>query len=203
MELASNKPELRLDLGCGQNPREGFEGVDLYAPEVKHRVDLMKFPWPFATNSVEEIHCSHFVEHLPAREVQASDIATNALGDVTLESYLNKDFLFAFFDECYRILKPGGKITIIVPSAMSVRGFQDPTHRRFIMRETFLYLSKEWRTINKLDHYNVVSDYGINVSHTFSSEISLRHPEFQAHAFQHFWNTTFDFHALLFSKKEK
>ena len=29
-------PVLRLDLGCGQNPKEGFEGVDLYGDKAKH-----------------------------------------------------------------------------------------------------------------------------------------------------------------------
>ena len=66
MELEQTRPLVRLDLGAGQSPREGFAGVDLYAPDPQYRVDLFSFPWPWADGEVDELHCSHFVEHLPA-----------------------------------------------------------------------------------------------------------------------------------------
>ncbi len=54
---------LKLDLGCGPNPREGFHGVDsIKFDKVGTVADLTK-PWPFENDSVDEVHCSHFVEH--------------------------------------------------------------------------------------------------------------------------------------------
>lgn len=205
--LAGSDQELKLDLGAGQSPREGFSGVDLYAPNPTFRVDLFKFPFPWENESVSELHCSHFLEHLPARSVEVRDLT---LADIARKDqsflpayqedkkrFLDKDFLFAFMDECYRILKPGGVMTVIVPSGQSVRGFQDPTHRRFFFQETFLYFSKDWRDLNKLDHYNVGCNFALNVQHTCLEEITRRHPEYQQHAFRHLWNTQIDIHALL------
>ncbi|MBF0556598.1 MAG: hypothetical protein HQK96_18930, partial [Nitrospirae bacterium] len=115
---------------------------------------------------------------------------------------VEKDTLFAFFDECYRILKPDGIITIITPCARSNRGFQDPTHRRFIVSETFLYMSEEWRKINKLDHYNVSCNFGISVNHSMPTEIGLLHPEAQTRRFNENWNTIYDWMATLKSLKK-
>lgn len=177
---------LRLDLGCGQNPREGFDGVDV-AGTPKHLWDLTRYPWPFDDGSVEELHSSHFVEHLPA------DVVKGGPRD-------GQDHLFAFFDECYRVLVPGGKMTVVVPNARSNRAFQDPTHRRFIVAETFLYLAKEFREANKLDHYRVTCDFAVNVTPAIPVELSVMHPEVQARRINAEWNAVWDWHAMLVKK---
>lgn len=143
---------MKLDLACGLQKREGFTGVDLYAPECL-MIDLFKFPYQWSDNSIEEIHCSHFVEHLPARDVVREDCTSYHF------RFIGKDFFFAFFDECHRILVPGGTMTVIVPALQSVRAFQDPTHRRFIPGEAFAYLSKKWRQASQLSHYKVDCDF--------------------------------------------
>ena len=180
MELETTRPLVRLDLGCGQNPREGFDGVDLLAPNPAYRVDLFSFPFPWADGEVDELHASHFVEHLPA--------TTTPDG---------RDYLLAFFDECWRILKPGGVMTVIVPNARSNRAFQDPTHRRFIVAETFLYLSADWRRSQGLDHYRTSCNFSANVVPIIPTELSLLHPEAQARRFHESWNTVLDWQATL------
>jgi hypothetical protein len=196
-ELYEAPSELRLDLGAGQSPREGFESVDLHAPDAKHRVDLFKFPFPWEDNSVSELHASHFIEHLPAREVELRDVVADA------NQFIGQDFLFAFFDECWRILKPGGLLTVIVPAATSTRAFQDPTHRRFIPAEAFLYLNREWRKVNQLDHYRVRchfegADPNVNaIQPAILPELSVRHDEVQATAVRHWWNAVLDWRAIL------
>jgi len=194
LQLAPPPACLKLDLGAGQNPREGFEGVDLW-PKSTHVVDLMKFPWPWGNNSVEELHCSHFVEHIPAREVTYADM--HHIVPTDGEAFLGQDMLLAFFDECWRILKPDGWMTCITPALQSVRAFQDPTHRRFIPAETYLYLSAEWRQANKLDHYRVECNFGVDINPTIPQELSLLHQEAQARRVREGWNCTYDFHAKL------
>jgi hypothetical protein len=198
---------LKLDLGCGLVPKDGFEGVDLRGDKAKHKVDLFKFPWPFADGSVEEIHCSHLVEHIPAREIEDHDLvipqsnpsALPLLGGVSgvREKFLGQDMLFAFFDECYRILQPDGWMTVIVPSGRSSRAFMDPTHRRFLMQETFLYLSAEWRHLNSLQHYRVACNFGIDVGHSMPEQEGMRSQDAQATRVMHYWNTTVDWIAKL------
>jgi len=187
----------KLDLACGQNKREGFEGVDLWKG-ADLVVDLTKYPWPFEDNSVAEIHCSHYIEHIAAQTLRAENIQFDK---DRIYTYVGKDALFAFFDECHRILVPDGWMTVITPCARSNRAFQDPTHRRFIVAETFLYLSADWRKINKLDHYNVSCDFGVNVDSTIPQEMTLLHPAAQQRRFNHEWNTVADWVAKLQAKK--
>lgn len=194
---ASRGAEVRLDLGCGQTPKPGFEGVDLYSEEAKHRFDLLTFPWPFADSSVDEIYCAHFIEHIP------------------MEVRNGKDLLLAFFDEVYRVLKPRGKAEFIWPNLKSVRAFQDPTHRRFIPTEVLYYLHRPWREANKLTHglYDVAADFDFSINPGLTPEVRerleldalhLRAPEVQVrtnHRMQEGWDLISDWQAILVSRK--
>ena len=184
---------IRLDLGCGLNPKEGFDGVDIRGGRAKHVVNLFAFPWPFASDSIDEIHSSHFLEHIPAREVEARDMSDPAAAD----RFAGQDMLFAFMDECYRIMKKDAWMTAIVPSGRSSRAFWDPTHRRFFMQETFLYFSAEWRKINGLDHYRASCNFGVDVGQIIPTDETLRSAEAQQMRFAHYWNTTYDWVAKL------
>ena len=148
---------VKLDLGCGQHPKEGFEGVDVcQALPIPWHVNLLKFPWPWPTSTVEEIWCSHFIEHLPARDVELHDLLQVPDCDLHM---IGQDMFFAFFDECFRILKPNGKITLVWPGLQTTRAFKDPTHRRFIPLETMDYLGATWRRDNGLSHYQVKCNF--------------------------------------------
>src|SRR6185295_223721 len=173
----------RLDLACGQNVREGFEGVDIW-PGAQHVVDLQRYPWPFEDESVLELNTSHYIEHIPMEMVMSGRACgkcgglgalLGALHQIPIPSDVQgaipcpdcrgsgglakKDALFAFFDECWRILAPDGWLFVTVPAHRNDRAFQDPTHRRFITAQTFLYMNEDWRRTNRLDHYNAVCNF--------------------------------------------
>ncbi len=172
---------VKLDLGGGQSPKEGFTNVDIYdGADVVH--DLFTFPYPFEDGSVDEIYCSHFIEHIPMEYVTINGKP--------------KDMLFAFWDECYRILKPAGKMHLVFPNCTSIRAFQDPTHRRFIPETTAYYLNKGWRQINKLDHYNAECDFDVNVGHADSGTLTGRNEDYKRFAKLHHWNVVDDLHFI-------
>jgi hypothetical protein len=173
---------LKRELG-----RHGFEGVDIW-PGAQHVVDLLKFPWPFEDNSVSEILCSHFMEHVPM--VNVDDFGNPV-------THGGQDLWFRVMDECYRILIPGGFMKVIVPSARSNRAYQDPTHRRFFVEPTFMYLWAEWRRDQKLDHYNVKCDFGAQVMTTVDTLLNAKMPEVAQREMHSYWNSTVDFHATL------
>lgn len=195
--VAPSSTLLKLDLGCGNTPREGFEGVDVAGDKAKHRVDLFKFPWPFEDNSVEEINLSHFMEHIPAREVEERDIVDNFKSEL----FLGQDMMFAFFDEMWRILRHEGWVHVVVPCARNNRAFQDPTHRRFIVEDTFAYFWKDWRTAN-VPQYNVRCNFVSDVTQTIPSEIGARAPEVQGEMIRQRWNVAIDIVAKMKAIKQ-
>lgn len=194
LELAPAVTPLKLDLGCGKNTREGYEGVDLWEPTAKHKLDLCKFPWPWADSSVDALHTSHFLEHVAARNVEAAD--------TTDPRYLGRDMLNCIMDEAWRILRPGGEFKIIVPNARSNRAFQDPTHRRFWVAETFYYFNADWRKMQGLDHYEAQCNFDVQaIDHSSPEEMGLYHPEAQTRMFTQSWNVIWDWIATLRCRK--
>lgn len=182
----SKKP-LKLSIAGGQNIPEGFVGMDIYpGKNVKYVGDILDFGdkmngkpsvWDqIKDNSVDEIECSHFIEHIPHG---------NGYNDP----------FWQFFDQVYRVLKPAtfsednpnvpvsGFATFTAPYYSSMRAWQDPTHQRAITDVTFYYLSKEWRESQKLDHYPVKCDFKFAGSYNINGRLQNRNQEFQHNAF--------------------
>lgn len=187
----ADKP-LKLSLACGGNKPEGFKGVDIVkTKDADYVVDLLKFPWKeFADNSVDEIECMNFVEHIPHGDSR-------------------HDPFFQFFDEIYRILKPAefdpanpniplkGFASITCPYYTSMRAWQDPTHQRAISEASFLYLNKGWREANRLDHYPISCDFDFTYGYVILPEWQNRSQESQAFAIQHYSNVVSDIQVML------
>src|SRR3990167_9114992 len=92
LKILQEKLVIKLDLAAGQSPREGFEGVDyVETPQTKHHVNLLQFPWPWDSNSIDELHCSHFIEHIPMAYTIKEDGVTTSI----LPTSTGKDLLFA------------------------------------------------------------------------------------------------------------
>lgn len=126
---------VKLDIGCGMN-KKGPEwiGVDsiLFPGTVDVQLNVVEKDssgnykkWPWEDNSVDEVHTSHFLEHL------------------------KKEERVYFFNELYRVMKPGAKGTIITPHWSSNRAYGDPTHEWPAVSEmAYFYLSRDWRLGN-------------------------------------------------------
>ena len=182
------KSLLKLDLGCGPHPKEGFDGVDQYGfgGKVKHVLDLRKTPWPWKTSSVEEINCSHFLEHLIASE------------------------RCSFLNECYRILIPNGKMTLITPHWASNRAYGDPTHQWPPVSEMFFYyLSKKWRDENaphtdaSIWKQGFSCDFEAGWGYSFATSLASRNQEYRQFALENYKEAALDTMATLTAKKEE
>lgn len=202
VQIAPKSLGLKLDLGSGNTPRHGFEGVDLFAPNAKWKQNLLEFPWPWGDEQVSEINCSHFIEHVPMVYITSND-EVDHITQIPVDEK-SQDLLLRFFDECYRVLQPGGKLHLQWPSNRSDRAFQDPTHRRFIPPMFVGYLNREWREATGLGHYlckcnftdgskkmAVVNPIGVNPDFQYySAEASGRR-------IAESWNTFLDWQAVL------
>ena len=103
--------EKRLNLGCGQEYRQGETNVDFFATRVDVRHDLNLMPYPFNDSTFDAIRCMNIIEHL--------------------------DDPIAVMHELHRIGKPGALITIRVPHFRSASLYEDITHRRGYAWRTF------------------------------------------------------------------
>lgn len=106
-------PEPKLQLGCGNNPIEGWFNTGISQEELRFGtyLDAGK-PFPFLDSSFNYVFSEHLFEHL------------------TYQQGLN------MLKESWRILKPGGVIRIATPDLRFLLGlYQDPEkpiHRDYI-----------------------------------------------------------------------
>jgi len=164
-------PLIKLDLGCGPNPTEGFTGVDLIAFNDKvQAVDLRQGQWPWADNSVSEARASHFLEHL-----------TNL--DGRWERVI-------FFNELFRVMVPGGQCTLIIPHWNSNRYYGDPTHKEPFSEMGFYYLDPNWRATNA-PHSDIKHNpngynchWGCTWGYSMHQALQVRNVEYQQYAMQ-------------------
>lgn len=187
--IAESDGELKIDLACGQRPREGFHGVDIVGGEGITKLNVLEYPWPWADSSVSILHCSHFIEHVPAIEVGPDGSA--------VPYGTGQDALFRFFDEAWRVLKPDGLMEIIWPSSRSDRAFWDPTHRRFLPQQFTMYLNQAWRVGQSLDHYNVHCNFIDSSNFTIDPAMQTLSDDARTRHFNNYWNTIIDFYSKL------
>lgn len=151
--------ELKLDLGCGINKKEGFYGVDSMKFAGVDKVADLRKKWPWKDNSVDEVHASHFIEHLT--------------GDERVH----------FANELYRVLKVGGKATLITPHWNSCRAYGDMTHQWPPVSEFwFYYLAKDWRKINAPHNDKYTCNFSSTWGYSLRQDLLSRNQEYQMNA---------------------
>lgn len=104
---------MKIDIGCGNHKKEGFIGLDIdknsQADIIGSALDL-----PLKDNSVDQIYCSHLVEHFTPQQANI------------------------FFTEIYRVLKEGSQASFKVDHDWSKKKLlkKDPDHKyRYSVKE--------------------------------------------------------------------
>lgn len=177
--VVAEQPVIRLDLGSGPNPRDGYLGVDRIAYNDKVMAfDLRKGPWPWEDNSVEAAQCSHMLEHLTNLDDRWERVT--------------------FFNELYRIMKPGGQCHLVIPHWASNRYYGDPTHKEPFSEMGFYYLDPNWRAGNAphTDIKHNPSGYNCHWSCTWGysmhQDLQVRNAKYQQYAMQFYKEACLD-----------
>lgn len=85
----------RLNVGCGEYPL--LYWINLDADEsLRADIHASVPPIPFKDGELDEMYAGHFLEHLVPDEAEA------------------------FLAECYRVLRPGGRLGIVVPDTREI-----------------------------------------------------------------------------------
>ena len=106
---------LKLNLACGMRKKEGTDWVNIdnneqCRPDRRH--DIL-YGLPYGDETVDEINCEHFIEHLDGVQ------------------------FIRFFNECHRVLKEGGRLCLKAPYHTEKWAWIDPTHKRPISEHSF------------------------------------------------------------------
>ena len=165
-----SKP-IKLDLGCGKNKKGpdyigldelDFEGVDIV-------INVGKDKWPFKDGSVDEVHASHFVEHLYPEE------------RIHFVNELDRVLVKPEYNNASAIIK--GFATIIVPHWASQRAYGDLTHKWPAVSEFwFYYLYKDWRAVNAPHNQTYTCNLACTWGYNMHQELVGRNVEFQTNA---------------------
>ena len=117
----------RLNVGCGMDYLEGFDNLDgdiEIKAEIHCELDSEDVRIPVDDNSYDYIYCSHVLEHiwhLPQ---------------------LKKEF--------GRILRPGGRLVVVVPEYTSYDAWGDDTHCRCFSSASFSNPFWKWGNVRHL-----------------------------------------------------
>lgn len=144
---------MKLNLGAGEDIREGFVNVDIKKTKGINVVwNLNKYPYPFKTSSISYILASHVIEHLDNP----------------------KKFLL----ELHRISKPNAVINIYTPHFSHFTSYADLQHKHHlslfflghpdINSELYnLFKVKRYLNFNRMNHrwMNLFFNPLVNVSH--------------------------------------
>lgn len=143
------KPEeTRLELGGGHAPAPGHLNIDI-VPEADIYWDLNKgLPfsltedvetttksYKFPHDSVEGIRCHQVLEHL--------------------------DTIIPLLNDCYRAMKPGAIMEISTPLAGTTQFWQDPTHKKGFVPESFLYFRENSPYQKEQTEYEITARFKV------------------------------------------
>jgi predicted SAM-dependent methyltransferase len=129
------KDNLRIQLGGGDDRKEGFVNIDILSlPSVDIVADINK-GIPLPDNSVVEVLANYILEHI-------EDVPS-------------------LMEELYRVCKPNAKVVIKVPYFKSTAAFKDPTHVSFFTERTFEYFDRDFIENKKLPEYKLKMNFKV------------------------------------------
>lgn len=143
---------MRLDLGGGHAPAPGHINIDITDnADIKWnlnkglpiRIDVLKpldsiksqiiEEKEFKKETVEGIRCHQVLEHLTS--------------------------IIPLLNDCYEVLKSGAVMEISTPLAGTIQAYQDPTHVKCYVPETFLYFQKDSPFEKEQNEYSITARF--------------------------------------------
>lgn len=116
-----------LNLGCGARFHPAWTNVDLASADPRVLEHDIRRPLPFDDGTFEAVYHSHVLEHLPPDDGRA------------------------LLAECFRVLRPGGIVRVVVPDLESIARQYLATLERAAEGDVAAHADHHWMTIEMLD----------------------------------------------------
>src|SRR3990167_8609555 len=181
---------MKLHLAGGQNYMEGWFNVDW---TDRHRVDRKenilrpKFWDSLDTDSVDQVKCEHFIEHIP-HELRHTD----------------KDGLIWFMEQLYRVCRDQATLEFAFPHFQGSWAYGDPTHCRFVQTMTLRYFDRMQTENGPMPDYNINCDFEIieaNMKVVGLPDADKMSPEVLQERVNREWNIVFEERVILKAHK--
>lgn len=123
--------QIKLNLGCGHDFKEGYINVDHPDAYVFHNNyeieyhDLSEFPWPWDDGEAEHIYMKEILEHLPDP--------------------------VRVMKECKRVLGQGKTVEIIVPHVLSPQGWRPWDHKTYWTKGKLANIGKRGSSLDAMN----------------------------------------------------
>lgn len=139
----------KLQIGAQCNSINGWLNVDILPKDRQTAYMDATKPFPFNTNSFDFIFSEHMIEHISFKE-----------GEFMLK-------------ECYRVLKPGGKIRISTPNlAFLIALYTAPKeqlHQEYVSESVKRYFKSDVPMLDTIVINNFFRDWGHQFIHDYKS----------------------------------
>lgn len=118
-----------------------------------------------------------------------SDLDSDSVDEILGENVIEKvGPLVDFINECYRILRKGGKAIFISPYFASARAWSSPLNVRGVCEYTLNFASKTWRDGNNYTETPVIADFEVNGQFAIEDTFNQRSDEARMFAVKHYNN---------------
>lgn len=133
-----------LNLGCGNRTHEAWINID-YSRTA--RLKGLWFVQPFVSICLPQGYLNHDLRH----GIPFADGTVDVVYSSHLLEHLEHGYALAFIQECYRVLKPGGVVRIVVPDLEKVVTYYLAALSAVRTGEANAQERHEWATIWLLD----------------------------------------------------
>jgi len=106
---------VKLNLGCGFNKIDGYVNIDSDPEVIPDLLRNIERGLPFSDSVVDEIFTSHTLEHI------------------------NPDLIHFVISECWRVLKNGGLLKVIVPIGKGLTN--SPEHKCMFDHKSYIFFT--------------------------------------------------------------
>lgn len=145
---------MRLDIGGGHAPAPGHINIDI-VPEADIVWDLNK-GLPKLAPKLEDKEIREKV-----RNYISSEVIANVEGIRCHQVLEHLKNIIPLLNDCYKVMKEGTVMEISTPLAGTTQAYQDPTHIRCYVPETFLYFQENSPYKKEQNEYKITARFKV------------------------------------------